>query len=114
MKQTVVPTKWEAVFHLYLWGAMVTLGIIAFLDFIGLLLVTLALHLTTFGEDQIAGYMPLLVFGCWALGGAMGHWLHKRHLTRSHYDFSSKKIRLACIAAQCYGTFLYFVTIAVF
>ena len=113
MKQTIVPTKWEEVFHLYLWGTMVTLAVVAFLDFLSLLCLALTLDLTTLGEEQIVEFMPLLVLLGWGLSAIIGWWLHKRHLTLSCYDFSENKIRLAGIISQVYSAIVYFVIIAV-
>lgn len=114
MKQTVVPTRWETVFHLHIWGVAVMAGIIALLDFLGLLGVTAALHITTFGEEQIAGCVTLLAIGAWIVGCLAGRWLHRRHLINSSYLFSAKKIKLATMSAIIYTTVLYFVIIVVF
>lgn len=113
MKQTVMPTKWEGVFHLYLWGTMMTLALVALFDFFSLLFLVLVLDFTTFGEEQIAGCMPVIVLFGWGASAIMGRWLHKRHLRMCNYDFSEKKIRGACMLSQVYSGMLYFLTIAV-
>lgn len=114
MKQTIVPTRWEIIFHLYVWGVVVIIGIIALVDLACLLLVTVALHTTTLGEEQIAGCVMLIVIGAWLVGSLLGSWLHRRHLKHSSYLFPVKKIKLANLSAIVYTTVLYFVIIVVF
>ena len=114
MKRTVIPTKGEKIFHLYLWGGMLTLAFVALLDLFFLLLMALALHLTSFGEEQVTGCMPILVFGCWIVSGFIGYKMHKKHLEKCSYDFSKRKIQLASIVTQVQTAIIYFVIIALF
>ena len=114
MKQTILPTHWEKIWHLYIRGMLITLGFFTIITILGMVFMTLALQFTTFEEELVPKIMPFFVFGCWIGGTAVGYLLQKRHLLHSQYHFSNKKVKIVSLRSQVYATVFYFVIIALF